>query len=79
MPIQTLIRTHTHTHTQWEGTALHAAADCGHMDVVELLLEAEADPDVQNEVVHTIVTLTWIISMVNVVTLITTFFIFVLI
>lgn len=49
------------------------------MDVVELLLEAEADPDVQNEVVHTIVTLTWIISMVNVVTLITTFFIFVLI
>jgi len=42
--------THTHTHTQWEGTALHAAADCGHADVVELLLEAEADPDVQNEV-----------------------------
>lgn len=45
------------------------------MDVVELLLEAEADPDVQDEVVHTII-LTWITSMVNVVTRITTFLIF---
>jgi len=69
------INSYVHTHTQWEGTALHAAADCGHVDVVELLLEGEADPDVQNEVVHTI-SLTWMISMVNIVTHITTFFIF---
>jgi len=31
-------------------TALHIAAACGHEDVLELLLEANMDPDMQDEV-----------------------------
>ena len=44
--------THPNTliHTQWEGTALFAAVEYGHEDVIELLLEAKADPDIQKTV-----------------------------
>ena len=41
----------THTYvSQDEGTALHLAAHEGHEDVVELLLEAKADPELRIEV-----------------------------
>ena len=36
--------------TQWGGTALYVAARCKHEDVIELLLEAKANPDQQIEV-----------------------------
>ena len=44
------LRAYPNTHMQWKGTALHAAADCGHEDVIELLLQAKADTDLLNEV-----------------------------
>ena len=49
---------HIHTHTrspqmQTGCTALYLATQEGHEDVVELLLEAKADPELkENEVVH---------------------------
>ena len=33
-------------------TALYLAAEEGHEDVVELLLEAKADPELKTEVIH---------------------------
>ena len=47
---------HTHTHkynNQWGGTALYLAVREGHEDIVELLLQANADPDLQLKVIHT--------------------------
>ena len=47
--------THTHTHiyihTQQGYTALMAAAASQHEDIVELLTEVHADPDLQDEVI----------------------------
>ena len=40
----------THPHIQDGETALHIAAACGHEDVLQLLLEASMDPDMQDEV-----------------------------
>ena len=41
-----------HTHiSQDRCTALHLAAQEGHEDVVELLLEAKADPELKTEVI----------------------------
>lgn len=37
---------HIFTHPQEECTALHTAADCGHVYVTDILLEAKADPEV---------------------------------
>jgi len=34
-------------------TALYLAADCGHEDVVELLLEANGDSDLPKKVIQT--------------------------
>ena len=43
---------HVHTHiSQYGRTALHLAAQGGHEDVVELLLEAKADPELQIKVI----------------------------
>ena len=51
---------HTHTHkqhnTQWGGFALHAAVHKEHEDIVDLLLEANADPDLPVKVIHTYLT-----------------------
>jgi len=42
-----------HIHVTQNGwTALHLAAEKGHEDVVELLLEAKADPEVKTEVIN---------------------------
>ena len=45
--------THTLLYTQWGGTAFHFAVDQEHEDIVELLLEANADPDLPVKVIHT--------------------------
>ena len=42
---------YTHTHTQQGYTALIAAAESQHEDIVELLIEVHADPDLQDEVI----------------------------
>ena len=51
---------HTHTHKQhniqWGGTALYIAVDQDYEDIVDLLLEANADPDVPVKVIHTYLT-----------------------
>ena len=49
------VPTHSNTyvhgyHTQWKGTALCAAIQFEHEDIIEILLEAKADPNLQNEV-----------------------------
>ena len=43
--------THTHAHTQQGYTALIAAAESQHEDIVELLIEVHADLDLQDEVI----------------------------
>ena len=43
--------THTHTHVQYGYTALILAADRRHEDVVQLLIEVDADPDLQAKVI----------------------------
>lgn len=73
--MQTLNYMHTHAHscTQYGHTALYFAAHYGHEDVVELLLEAEADPDIADmvisinfdmhyykQVLHNVLCLCWI-------------------
>jgi len=54
MPIQYVyicVLTHSaHPHIQDGRTALHIAAAYGHEDVLEVLLEASMDPDMQDEV-----------------------------
>ena len=51
VPQLVLPPTHTHTHTQEGDTALMAAAESQHEDIVELLIEVHADPDLQDEVI----------------------------
>ena len=48
----TFLPTSTHTHVQDGYTALLLAADEGHEDVVQLLIEVDADPDLQDEVIY---------------------------
>ena len=40
-------------YTKWGGTALHIAVYQEHEDIVELLLEANANPDLADEVSDT--------------------------
>ena len=49
----TFVPTSTHTHVQYGYTALLYAADQEHEDVVQLLIEVDADPDLQDEVIYT--------------------------
>jgi len=42
---------HTHTCTQYGRTALYFAASYGHEDIIELLLESKADPDLTDKVI----------------------------
>ena len=44
--------THTHHYTQSGETALHDAVNQGYEDVIDILLEANIDPDVQDKVSH---------------------------
>ena len=44
---------HTQLYTQSGETALHLAVQEEHEDIVELLLEANADPDLPKKVIHT--------------------------
>ena len=45
-----------YTHLSQDGrTALHLAARGGHEDVVELLLEAKADPELKTKVINIII------------------------
>ena len=43
---------HTSNYTQMGRTALHAAVEGDHEDVVQLLLEANLDPDLPDKVNH---------------------------
>ena len=45
--------THTQLYTQTGETALHIAVREEREDIVELLLEANADPDLPKKVIHT--------------------------
>ena len=61
-------RMHTHTHILMEcvqvgKTALYYAADRGHEDVVELLLEANADSDLPKKVIQTYQTILYSLSL----------------
>ena len=60
----------THTHEQhnpqWGGTALYLAAQEEHEDIVDLLLGANADPDVPVKVIHAYHTLhMWTVPNMN--------------
>ena len=44
--------THTHAYVQYGYTALLLAADEEHEDVVQLLIEVDADPDLQDKVIY---------------------------
>ena len=48
----TFLPTSTHTHVQDGCTALLVAAEQVHEDVVQLLIEVDADPDLQDKVIH---------------------------
>ena len=48
----TFLPTSTHTHVQNGYTALILAADQEHEDVVQLLIEVDADPDLQDKVIY---------------------------
>ena len=48
--------THKQHNNQWGGFALLAAVQEEHEDIVDLLLEANADPDVPVKVIHTYLT-----------------------
>ena len=48
----TFLPTSTHTHVQYGWTALLLAADEGQEDVVQLLIEVDADPDLQDKVIY---------------------------
>ena len=48
----TFLPTSTHTHVQNGYTAFLLAADEGQEDVVQLLIEVDADPDLQDEVIY---------------------------
>ena len=48
----TFLPTSTHTHVQYGYTALILAADRKHEDVVQLLIEVDADPDLQDQVIY---------------------------
>ena len=61
----THMRTHTHTHTQFGSNALHLAVQEGHKDVVELLLEAKADPDIPDKVITHGSHVTWTTPNIN--------------
>jgi len=51
MYVYILVLTHSiYPHIQDGLTALHLAADCGHEDVLELLFEANMDPDIKDQV-----------------------------
>ena len=50
--------THTRLYTQWGETALHVAVREEREDVVEVLLEANADPDLPDKVILTVVMVT---------------------
>lgn len=41
----------THTHTQAGHTALYSAASNGYEDIVEMLLQSKADPDLTDTVI----------------------------
>ena len=51
-PTPTFLPTSTHTHVQYGCTALLLAADKGQEDIVQLLIEVDADPDLQDEVIY---------------------------
>ena len=48
----TLPHTFTLNYTQMGKTALHAAVEGDHEDIVQLLLEANIDPDLPDKVNH---------------------------
>ena len=53
IPTYTRARTHEQYNTQWGGTALYIAVREECEDIVDLLLEANADPDMPVKVIHT--------------------------
>ena len=53
LPPHAHMHTHTQHNTQWGETALHFAVQEEHKDIVDLLLEANADPDMPLKVIHT--------------------------
>ena len=50
--VYTFLPTSTHTYVQYGYTAVLLAADQEHEDVVQLLIEVDADPDLQDEVIY---------------------------
>ena len=51
--VTSAVHIYMHTHISKNGwTALHLAAQEGHEDVVELLLEAKADPELRTQVIN---------------------------
>ena len=50
--VYTFLPTSAHTHVQYGHTALLVAADQEHEDVVQLLIEVDADPDLQHQVIY---------------------------
>ena len=50
--VYTFLPTSTHTYVQYGYTAVLLAADQEQEDVVQLLIEVDADPDLQDEVIY---------------------------